>query len=82
MAGVADVYPMWTFYPSATEPPARVPPVIGAFAAARPHIDLRLNVGVSSDAALAALRLELVRQGFGFEKGNGREALSERRRME
>jgi hypothetical protein len=68
MAGAADVYPMWKFYPSATEPPAWVPPVIGAFAA-RPHIDSRLNVGVSSDAARAALPPELVRQGFGLEKG-------------
>jgi hypothetical protein len=82
MAGAGDVYPMWKFYPSATEPPARVPPVIGAFAAARPHIDSRVNVGVRTDAAAAALRPELVRQGFGFEKGNGRPALSERRRME
>jgi DNA-binding transcriptional LysR family regulator len=73
---------MWKFYPSATEPPAWLPPVIGAFAAARPHIDSRLNVGVSSDAALAALRPGRVRQGFGFEKGSGRKAVSERRRME
>lgn len=82
MAYAADVYPMWKFYPSATEPPAWVLPVIGAFAAARPHIDSRLNVGVSSDAAPGALRPELVRQGSGLEKWNGRQALSERRRME
>jgi hypothetical protein len=69
MAGAGDVYPMWKFYPSAIEPPTWVPPVVGAFAAARPHIDSRLNVGVTSDAALAALRPELIRQGFEIEKG-------------
>jgi hypothetical protein len=69
MAGAVDVYPMWKFYPSATEPPAWVLPVIGAFAAARPDIDSRVNVGVSTDAALAALRPELIRQGFEIEKG-------------
>ncbi|MGH3119169.1 MAG: hypothetical protein ACRDQ2_19035 [Gaiellales bacterium] len=82
MAGAGDVYPMWKFYPSAIEPPAWVPPVVAAFAGARPQIDSRLNVGVTSDAALAALRPELIRQCFEIEKGNGRQALSERRRME
>lgn len=82
MAGAGDVYPMWKFYPSAIEPPAWVSPVVGAFTAARPHIDSRLNVGVSSDAARAALRPELVRQGVEIEKGSGRRALSERGRME
>lgn len=67
MAPAADVYPIWKFYPSAIEPPAWVAPVVGAFAAVRPQIDSRLNVGVSSDAALAALRPELVRQGFKIE---------------
>jgi hypothetical protein len=35
-----------------------------------------------SAIAVAALRPELIRQGFEIEKGNGRQALSERRRME
>jgi hypothetical protein len=82
MAGAADVYLMWKFYPSAIDPPAWVPPVVAAFAAVRPDIDSRFNVGVTSDAALATLRPEFVRQGFEIEKGNGRQALSERRRME
>jgi len=69
MAGAGDVYPMWKFYPSAIEPPAWVPPVVAAFAADRPQIDFRLNVGVTSDAALAALRPELIRQGFEIEEG-------------
>ncbi len=69
MAGAADVYPMWKFYPSAIEPPAWVSPVVAAFAAVRPQIDSRLNVGVTSDAALAVLRPELVRQGFEIEDG-------------
>ncbi len=69
MARAADVYPMWKFYPSAIEPPAWVSPVVTAFAAVRSQIDSRLNVGVSSDAALAALRPELVRQGFEIEDG-------------
>src|SRR3990172_3276444 len=69
MPSVPDIYPMWKFYPPAIEPPAWVPPVVAAFAAVRPQIDSRLNVGVTSDAALAALRPELVRQGFEIEDG-------------
>lgn len=69
MAPAGDLYPMWKFYPSAIEPPAWVAPVVAAFAAVRPQIDSRLNVGVSSNAALAALRPELVRQGFEIEGG-------------
>lgn len=72
MPRVPDVYPMWKFYPSATEPPAWVSPVAAAFAAVRSQIDSRLNVGVRSDAALAVLRPELVRQGFEIEEGKTR----------
>lgn len=67
MARVADVYPIWKFYPSANEPPAWVSPVVAAFAAARQQLDSRLNSGVTSDAALAVIRPELVRQGFEIE---------------
>lgn len=69
MARVADIYPMWKFYPSPVEPPAWVPPVVAAFAAAREQIDSRANVGVTSNAALAVLRPELLRQGFEIEGG-------------
>ena len=68
--------------PLSDRQPAQALLVVAAFAAARPDIDSRLNVGVTCDAALAALRPELIRQGFEIEKGNGRQALSERRRME
>ncbi len=72
MASVPDIYPMWKFYPSAIQPPEWVSPVVAAFAAVRSQIDSRLNVGVSSDVALAALRPELVRHGFEIEDGKTR----------
>lgn len=68
-----NVYPKWKYYPSALEPPVWVTPVVAAFATVRQQIDSTLNVGVSSDAALAALRPELVRQGFEIEKGKTKE---------
>lgn len=69
MANVTAVYPIWKFYPSATEPPAWVHDVVGAFAAVRPQIDSRTNVGVTSNATLAILRPELLRHGFEIEDG-------------
>jgi hypothetical protein len=72
MPSVPEVYPMWKFYPSATEPPEWVYPVVAAFAAVRSQIDSRLNVGVRSDAALAVLRPEFLRQGFEIEDGKSR----------
>jgi hypothetical protein len=72
MARVADVYPMWKFYPSANEPPVWVSPVIAAFTAARQQLDSRLNSGVTSDAALAVIRPELVGQGFEIEAGKAK----------
>jgi hypothetical protein len=72
MARVADVYPIWKFYPSANEPPAWVSPVVAAFAAARQQLDSRLNSGVTSNAALAVIRPELVRQGFKIEAGKAK----------
>ncbi len=72
MACVPDAYPMWKFYPSATEPPAWVSSVVAAFASAREHLDSRLNSGVSSNAALAVIRPELVRQGFEIEAGKAK----------
>ncbi len=72
MPKVSDVYPMWKFYPSAVEPPEWVSPVVAAFAAVRSQIDSRLSLGVRSDAALAALRPELVRYGFEIEDGKTR----------
>jgi hypothetical protein len=56
---------MWKFYPSRSPAPPWVPPVIAAFAGAAPHIDSRSNRGVTSNAALAAVRPEL--QALGFE---------------
>jgi hypothetical protein len=64
-----QVYPTWKYYPSAIAPPDWVAPVVEAFAAVQPQIDSRHNVGVSSDAALAALRPELARVGFEIEVG-------------
>jgi hypothetical protein len=46
--------------------------VVAAFLSVRAQIDSRANVGVSSDAALAALRPGLVRQGFDVEAGKTR----------
>jgi hypothetical protein len=72
MAHVAEVYPMWKSYPSATEPPAWVPAVVAAFAAARQQLDSRVNSSVTSDAALAVIRPELVAQGFEVEAGKAK----------
>jgi hypothetical protein len=72
MARVPDVYPMWKFYPSANEPPVWVSPVVAAFAAGRQQLDSRLNSGVTSDAALAVIRPELVGQGFEIEAGKAK----------
>ena len=72
MPSSADVYPMWKFYPSATEPPGWVDSVIAAFAAVRDEIDSTLKVGVTSDAALAALRPGLISLGFEVEAGKAK----------
>ncbi len=69
MAGKADAYPTWRFFPAALEPPGWVEPIVDVFAAARAQIDSNLSVGVSSDAALAALRPGLVCLGFDIEAG-------------
>jgi len=65
-------YPTWKFYPSRSEPPAWVPDVVTAFAVAGAQIDSRANHGVTSDAALAALRPGLVALGFEVESGKTR----------
>lgn len=68
-----STYPRWKYYPPALEPPAWVASVVAAFNAVRQQIDSTVNVGVSSDAALAALRPGLVLQGFEIEKGKTKE---------
>jgi len=69
MAAKVHIYPTWRFFPAALEPPGWVEPIVDVFATARAQIDSTLNVGVSSDAALAALRPGLVRLGFEIEDG-------------
>lgn len=69
MAPAADIYPVWKFYPEATEPPLWVSAVVAAFATVRPQLDSRSNSGVTSDAALALLRPSLVASGFDIEAG-------------
>lgn len=63
------VYPSWKFYPSRTSAPDWVADVTATFAAAAPEIDSRKTHGVTSDAALAALRPGLVQLGFEIEAG-------------
>lgn len=60
----SDTYPSWKFYPSRSPAPAWVPPVIDAFADVTDEIDSRSQTGISSDAALAAIRPALIEQGF------------------
>ena len=60
-------YPMWKFYPSRSPAPAWVAGVVAAFSAAAPQIDSTSNHGVTSDAALGALRPALVQLGFEIE---------------
>jgi hypothetical protein len=60
-------YPIWKFYPSRSGSPKWVNDVIAAFAAAGQQIDSRSNHGVTSDAALASLRPDLVSLGFEIE---------------
>ena len=59
-----DAYPSWKFYPSRSPAPSWVPAVIDAFTDAADAIDSRRQSGISSDAALAAIRPALVSQGF------------------
>jgi hypothetical protein len=58
---------MWKFYPSRSPAPEWVADVVAAFTAAAPQIDSRTNHGVTSDAALAALRPALTKLGFEIE---------------
>lgn len=72
MAEAAPAYPMLKFYPSRSPAPAWVGDVVGAFAVAAPEIDSRINRGVSSDAALSAVRPDLVQAGFEIEAGKAK----------
>lgn len=59
-----SVYPSWKFYPSRAPAPSCVSGVVEAFAGVADVIDSRSQTGISSDAALAAIRPALVTQGF------------------
>jgi len=69
LAVPAEPYPSWKFYPSRDPAPAWVAGVVEAFAGAASQIDSRTKTGVSSDAALAAIRPALVDLGFVIEAG-------------
>jgi hypothetical protein len=69
VASTTDVYPQWKFYPSRSSAPPWVTGVVQAFHEARPSLDSRLVHGLSSDAALSALRPALVDLGFDIEAG-------------
>ena len=69
MSPLAADYPSWKFYPSRARPPDWVDPLIAAFKAAQPVLDSREHQGITSDAALAALRPSLVALGFEVEAG-------------
>lgn len=60
-------YPMWKYYPSRAAAPDWVDPVIEAFSERAEQLDSRINQGVTSDTALAALRPALVLLGFDIE---------------
>lgn len=62
-----EPYPSWKFYPSRAPAPMWVSGVVDAFAGAASEIDSRTQSGVSSDAALAAIRPALVNLGFVVE---------------
>jgi hypothetical protein len=62
-------YPAWQYYPSRAAAPEWVVDLVDAFANASSAIDSRINHGVTSDAALAALRPALVALGFEIEAG-------------
>jgi hypothetical protein len=65
----ASGYPAWKFYPVRLPAPIWAEGVLETFRAARSTIDSTTNRGVSSDAALAALRPGLKKLGFEVERG-------------
>ncbi len=65
----ARAYPTWKFYPVRLPAPDWADGVLKTFGAVRSKIDSGKNRGVSSDAALAALRPGLKKLGFKVERG-------------
>ena len=62
-------YPAWKFYPARSPEPEWSAGVVNAFAAARSTIDSANHRGVTSNAALAAVRPGLAELGFKVESG-------------
>jgi len=67
---VPDTYPSWKFYPARLPAPAWAEGVLETFRAMRSEIESAENRGVSSNAALAALRPGLEALGFTVERGS------------
>lgn len=65
----ARPYPAWKFYPVRLPAPDWAEGVLKTFRSARSTIDSAKNRGVSSDAALAAIRPGLTKLGFEVERG-------------
>jgi hypothetical protein len=67
-------YPRWRFFPSYVGPPEWVAPVVGAFAAAKAHIDSAVEQPkrMESNAVLAAIAPSLTALGFAVEQGKTR----------
>ena len=63
------LYPAWTYYPSRTRPPDWAHSVAAAFSAHEAKLDSRIVRGLTSDAALAVVREDLVALGFDVEAG-------------
>jgi hypothetical protein len=60
-------YPKWTYFPTSHRPPEWVREFVGVVESARSSIDSSQVNGVSSDAALAALRPGLTSLGYQVE---------------
>jgi hypothetical protein len=67
----ARAYPAWKFYPVRLPAPEWAEGVLKAFRDAKSTIDSSANRGVTSDAALAAVRPGLKKLGFEVERGKG-----------
>jgi len=66
---VPRAYPAWKFYPARSPEPEWTAGVVKVFSAARSTIDSAKHRGVSSNAALAAVRSGLNKLGFTVESG-------------
>jgi hypothetical protein len=66
---VPSTYPAWKFYPARSPEPEWAAGVVKVFGTARSTIDSAKHHGVTSDAALAAVRPGLTKLGFAIESG-------------